>query len=310
MKKAIVTGASGFIGSYLVKELVENNYEVLAIVRENTSNMNRLKDFSNIEIVNCNLDNLNIINETTNKTYDYFFHFAWDGVSGDMQTDYDLQVSNISNTLLALDVAKKLGCKRFIAAGSIQEIECTKEMAEEKEVSNQGNAYKISKMTAHYYSKLKASKVGIDFLWPLLTNTYGPGEVSSRLINTIIRKLIDGKEPALTKADQLYDFIYITDAARAYRYIAERGISYKNYIIGSGRAIPLKEYLLELKEIVNPNINLGFGKYEYNGIYLSKDDLSTVQLSKDTEFKTEISFTDGIQRTMKWINESIKSSSV
>lgn len=304
MNKAIVTGATGFIGSYLVKELIENNYQVLAIVREGTININRLVDSPNLKIVYCNLNNLQNLSIPNEEPYDYFFHMAWDGVSGNLQFDYDLQISNIKSSLSAMDVANRMGCKRFIGAGSIHEIEGNKELSTNDEVVFQGHSYKIAKLAAHYYCKLFASKIGMDFLWPLLTNTYGVGEKSSRLINTIIRQLIRGEEPALTQANQLYDFIYITDAAKAYRCIAEQGISYRNYIIGSGNIIPLRDYLLQLRDIVNPKIELGFGRYQYKGISLSKEELYNDYLMKDTDFQIEVPFSLGIQKTMEWILET------
>jgi nucleoside-diphosphate-sugar epimerase len=298
MKRAIVSGATGFIGSYLVKELLDNNYDVLAIVREDSKNAGRLDANPKLKVIKCNLNELSNLNLQEEMPYDYFFHMAWDGVSGEVQTDYNLQMSNINAALSAMDVAKSMCCKRFIGAGSIHEIECNKELSGDKEVVFQGHSYKIAKLAAHYYCKLYASKIGMDFLWPLLTNTFGAGEVSPRLINTIIRRILEGTEPALTQCDQLYDFIYITDAARAYRLIAEQGISYKNYIIGSGKVVPLKEYITELRDTVNPDIPLGFGKHPYNGIYLNKEELYNDQLLNDTGFQIEVSFEQGIRKTM------------
>ncbi len=306
MKRAIVSGAAGFIGSYLVKELIDNNYEVLAIIRENSTNLQSLIENPNLKIISYDLNDLAKTDFISEKPYDYFFHMAWDGVSGNLQSDYNVQIGNIQTSLLAMDIAKMMGCRRFIGAGSIQEIECNIAMSGNEEVNFQGNSYKIAKLASHYYSKLYASKIGIDFLWPLLTNTFGVGEVSARLINSIIKQLISGIEPALTQGNQLYDFIYITDAVRAYRYIAEYGISYRNYVIGSGNVAPLRDYLSELRDIVNPNLSLGFGKYQYKGIDLSKDDLYNDFLIMDTGFKPEISFAEGIRKTTEWILENFR----
>jgi nucleoside-diphosphate-sugar epimerase len=301
MKRAIITGATGFIGSHLMNELLNNGYQVLAIIRENTTKAHMLTGYDKLQVIQCDLENLANLVINQEEPYEYFFHMAWNGVSGEIQTDYDTQISNIKTSLAAMDFAKKMGCKRFIGAGSIHELECIKELSGDNEIVFQGHAYKIAKLSTHYYCKIYASKIGMDFLWPLLTNTYGSGERSPRLINTMIRQLLDGVEPSLTQCDQLYDFIYITDAVRAYRFIAEMGISYKNYILGSGRVIPLKEYLQEARDVVNTDISLGFGKHPYKGIYLSREDLYNENLSQDTGFNTEISFKEGIKKTIDWI---------
>ncbi|NHM31130.1 NAD-dependent epimerase/dehydratase family protein [Neobacillus terrae] len=300
MKKAIVTGATGFVGHHLVKDLVNNGYKVLAMIRPDSKNIVKLQNIANVEIVEYDLSALKDASRKINDNYDVFFHLGWEGVSGEKQSNYDIQISNIKFSLDAMDLAYQTKCTRFIGAGSIQEKECLIEMPKEQEAKNQGNAYKTAKLAAHFFCKLKASKLNMEFFWPLLTNTYGIGELSNRLVNNVIRQLINGHEPALTKADQLYDFIYITDVARAYRYIAEKGKSYNQYVIGSGRVIPLKDYLVELKDIVKPDATLGFGRHIYSGVYMSIEDLKNENLSKDTGFKIEVPFNEGIRLTAEW----------
>lgn len=302
LKKAVVTGASGFIGSYLVKELSENGYHVLAVVRPATVNKSRIQNIDHVKIVECDLFHLQQLLSSENEQYDFFFHMGWVGVSGKEHSDYKIQMDNIQAALIAMDVAKALGCKRFIGAGSLHELECKIEMEQNIEVKNQGNAYKIAKLAAHYYCKLKASAIGIDFLWPLLTNTYGVGETSARLLNSVIRELLQGKEPELTKGDQLYNFIYVSDAARAYRLIAEKGTSYQKYIIGSEDVHPLKDFLTEIQMIVNPNVPLGFGKHQFSGVYLKESDLYCENLFQ-IGFQTKVPFKKGIIETTKWISD-------
>lgn len=306
MKTAVVTGASGFVGSYLVKDLAANGYRVFAVVRPGTRNLGRLDGVDSVNIVECSLQDIGRLPERIFDSADYFFHMAWAGVSGRDQSDYEVQLRNIRAALDAMDAAKKIGCVRFIGAGSVHELECRKELEQCAEVKNQGNIYKTAKLAAHYYCKLKASAIGIDFLWPRLTNAYGAGEFSVRLVNSVIRKLLQKEEPALTKADQLYDFIYVSDAAKAFRLIAEKGASYENYIIGSGNVRPLKEYLEELRDTVAPGAVLGFGKHPYTGVYLDRSELYSESLSRDTGFQIEIPFEKGIRLTAEWIRQTAR----
>lgn len=303
MKTAVVTGASGFVGSYLVKELVANDYHVYAMVRPGTLNSNRLEGVKSLTLVPCDLKNLESLPKYISGSTDYFFHLAWCGVSGTDQSNYEIQLDNVHASLLAMDVAKQLGCTRFVGAGSIAEFECKKELEQCTEIRNQSNSYKVAKLAAHYYCKLKASSIGMDFLWPHLTNAYGAGEFSARLVNSVIRKLLRGEEPILTKADQLYDFIYVTDAARAFRLVAEKGISYQRYIIGSGKVQLLRNYLEELRDVVSPDASLGFNKHPYTGVYLDQKELFSETLYRDTGFLTDVSFGEGIRLTTQSICE-------
>lgn len=305
MKKAVVTGASGFVGSHLVKELVNNSYEVLAVVRPNTKNLGRIENTPNVTIVECELLELEKLKKIDNESYDYFFHLGWAGVSGLGMADYELQICNVKASIKAIEAAKIMGCKRFIGAGSLHEAECQKELVLPLEVTNQGNAYKIAKLAAHYYCKLRASALQIEFIWPILTNAYGSGENSGRFINYFIQTLLKNQEPELTKADQLYNFIYITDAVRAFRMIAEKGISFQSYIIGTEDVRPLKEFLLEAQNLINSAVPLGFGKKTFSGVYLDKKDLYCDRLFQEIGFRTEVPFWRGIEKTVKWLEHSL-----
>lgn len=302
MKRAIVTGANGFIGSHLVQELLHHDYEVLAVAHteQGTEKLRSLRS-SNVRLVVCNIPDFENLYKAGDGTYDVFFHMAWTGVSGPQSRDASIQMRNIDGAVRAVEAAKNLKCKRFLGAGSIHEIECMKEMELSEAVSNYMNFYKTSKLAAHYYCKLKAAQYGIDFLWPRLTNTYGAGERSGRLISSVIQQLLGGKSPALTDGAQLYNFVYITDAATAYRLIAENGNAFQEYVLGSNEVRSLRDYLMKVREIVNPHVELGFGKHPFRGIYLTEEMLISKGLFEDIGFRPAVTFEEGIKMTSDWL---------
>lgn len=307
MKRAIVTGASGFIGSHLVQELVDHDYEVLAVVHtEQGAEKLRVPGEANVCPVVCDIPDFENLYKAASGTYDVFFHMAWTGVSGPQNRDASLQMRNVEGAIKAMDAAKEMKCKRFVGAGSIHEIECMKEMESSEAVSNYANFYKTSKLAAHYYCKLKASQYGIDFLWPRLTNTYGAGELSGRLISSVIQQLLRGESPALTEGTQLYNFVYITDAAAAYRLIGEKGNAFQEYVLGSNEVRPLKDYLMKVGEIVNPHVELGFGKHSFNGTYLTEDELISEELFDGIGFSPAVAFDEGIKMTADWLRKQGK----
>ncbi|MBS4961102.1 MAG: NAD(P)-dependent oxidoreductase [Clostridiales bacterium] len=305
MKYVIVTGATGFIGGAVVRDLICHDYHVIAIVRPESKNLSRIQGLEQVTILTHPLEQISDL-VIQLKVYEpiYFFHIAWDGVSGENHTNPMVQLKNIETAINCVKIAKEIGCKRFIGAGSIHEIEGEKELSVKGPVVNGRDYYKVAKRTARDFCRLEASLCGLDFLWPQLTNTYGEGEFSDRLINATIRKLQVGQEPSFTKGDQLYDFIYITDVARAYRYIAEKGKSFENYKISSGNIQPLKNYLMELGRTVNEKVRLNFGSAG-NGVYLDKKDLYNDFLSRDTNFLPKVSFAEGIKKTMEWLEQRV-----
>jgi nucleoside-diphosphate-sugar epimerase len=299
MNKAIVVGGAGFVGSMVVRELLDNHVQVTVVVRpgyrDAKQNNHRLEGLD-IKIIECDIKNINKLKLSVNEYgFDVFYHFAWDGLSGDKLLDYTTQIMNIKWIVDAVITASELGCKKFIGAGSITQYEIQQGKANNIDKTKY---YKIAKLACEYMGRTIAFDNKIKFFWPIITNIYGENEVSPRLINSLIRKLLSGEKPALSEGNQIYDFIHVSDAARVFYLIAEKGIENETYVIGSGKAKPLKEFLLALRDIVNPNSELGFGESPFNGIYLPKEAYDISVLQRDTGFEVQIPFEEGIKRTI------------
>lgn len=307
MKKAIVTGATGFIGKFLVRELVKQNVEVIAVVRRGTKNLNTINALP-VKIVECNIADYHMLPDMiADRDIDVVFHIAWQGVSDLDARNEAIQMQNLQSTLDLIDVMHimRIGC--FIGCGSMHEAESLVEMNEDKVISNLGYMYKATKTAAHWIGKAKCGTYGIRFFWPLI-NTYGEEERSARLVNTIIRKVLHGESPDLSAGNQYYDFVHVSDVARALILIAEKGVDGTNYTIGSGDAKPLKEFLKIVGQVANDlhdgePVELGFGKITSNVISLPITTFDVTKLYKDTGFKPLIPFRKGIERTARWIKE-------
>lgn len=307
LKKAIVTGATGFIGKFLVQKLVHEKVDVIAVVRKGSKKIGELTSFP-IRIVECNIADFYLLPELiVDRDIDVLFHLAWQGVSDMDAKNEAIQIQNLISTLNLIDAAKQMSIPTFVGAGSVHEAEAILEMKENKVVSNLGYMYKTAKLAAHWMGKAKAGSMGIHFFWPMI-NTYGEEENSNRLINMLIRKMIRGEEPALSEGSQYYDFVHVADVACALFLIAENGKDGSNYFIGSGNAKPLKEFLEEAGKIVNkmtgkPPVSLGFGKIKSGVVKLPKEIFEVKNLMEDTGFRPTISFEEGIIRTVSYIQQ-------
>lgn len=303
MKRAIVCGGAGFVGSAVVKELLANHTEVTVIVRpgflEENMKQSRLAGLD-VTVLECDIKNIGRIkNQIKASGFDVWYQFAWDGLFGELLVDYTTQIMNIKWGMDAIVTAAELGCKKFIGSGSITQFELLVERTEN--LYDKYRIYKTAKMASEYIGRSVAAEHKIEFIWPIITNIYGPGEFTSRLINSMIRNLLSGKHQYLSEGTQYYDFIYLSDAAKAFRLIGEYGKSGRNYTIASGAAKPLREFLTELTTVVSPGTKLIFGECPFKGISLPKEMYSIKELQEDTGFAPEISFADGIRRTMEWI---------
>ena len=122
MKRAVITGCTGMLGVALIKKLVKEGYEVIAVVRMDSNRIDNIPDDPNVTVLSLPGDDLSKLPEfltlTGKNEAELFFHFAWGGTSGASRNDMDLQNKNIEAALKAVDAAHELGCEVFLGAGS------------------------------------------------------------------------------------------------------------------------------------------------------------------------------------------------
>lgn len=300
MNKVIITGADGFVGSNTVACFLEHGCEVLAL--DIGEIPHRLKNNDKLKYMQCNIeDRAAMLEKIPVGEYDTFIHFAWVGSAGPARVDYNLQMKNALNTVECMKVAKQLGCTRFVCAGSIMEYEVEAVIHSQGSKPGMGYIYGMGKHIAHCMCKSVAVDIGIELVWPMITNAYGVGELSPRFVNTTLRKIINGEPLQFTSATQNYDFVYVTDVARAFYLIAKNGKPFCEYMIGSSTARPLKEFILEMQQALAPDAVPLFGDVPFTGTNMPLCTFDTTATEQDCGFKAEISFAEGTRMTMEWL---------
>lgn len=303
MDKVVVTGANGFIGKQLINKLLEKQVKIVAIAKKFDDILLQNKE---IMRVNCeDKSPFELQDELLSLNVDTFFHFAWAGTSGSLRADYALQLSNVKLTCDYVTLASKVGCKRFIYASSINEMETYEYLQGDDINPSGGYIYGVGKLAAHLMGEVVAKQNGIDFIPVIITNIYGAGEQSARLINTSIRQLLNKEHCSFTEGNQTYDFIYITDAISSIVEVAEKGKAFNHYYIGSGNPKPLREFLLEMRDVVEPTAELGFGDLPFNGKDINYSQFKLNKVEEDTGYKNKISFKEGIKMTMDFIKNGV-----
>ena len=299
MKKVIVTGANGFIGKTLVKALLDKGYSVVAL---DVKFDEILEKNSNVQCVNAmGKDVSSLKNEIPSDNYSCFFHLAWMGTSGPARADYEVQLNNVKLACDYIKLCAEIGCERVVYASSINEMETYEYLQSDNIEPAGGYIYGTGKLAAHLMGETVAKINGVEFIPVIITNIYGIGEKSARMIYTSINKFLKKEHCSFTEGYQTYDFIYISDAINSIIAVAEKGKAFNRYYIGSGEPKPLREFLIEMKNIVDPEAEIGLGDIPFKGIDISYSQFELKKVEEDTGYVNKIPFSKGIKMTAEWM---------
>ncbi|MDR0747706.1 MAG: NAD(P)-dependent oxidoreductase [Helicobacteraceae bacterium] len=274
-KNALISGARGFIGAAVAKELQNRGYTTLDPYHDNLP-----------------------------QKADFYMHFKW--FVKELTKDCSAQLQSVSQSLKALELAAQLGCNKFIFPSSIMEQELWTLDNQKNVKFRASDVYAAAKFCARIMLAIKAEELGIAFIPVVVTNIYGAGEKSERFINSTLRKIKNKecmqKPLEFTAGTQRYDFVYISDAARALADIAEYGLMGRRYTLASGESKPLKSFVLEMLEELKPELSRApspiFGTHKLETVDLPAEVFDNTALRDDTGWKPQVSFRKGIRLTL------------
>lgn len=306
MSNIILTGATSLIGSSLIKLCVDVCDTVYAIVRKNTSRLSNLPKSKNIHLIESDLDEIANLPQLINVKCDIFFHFAWIGVIGTERNNAVLQESNKSCVAEAIKVANKLGCSKFVFAGSQAEYGLHNKPLTCNTVELPITPYGQAKLAVTREGRILANNLKMQFCTGRILSAYGAEDKDNTLISMLIDRCIKGENIDLSSCEQIWDYIYAEDVARAFYLIGKNGVDGKAYPVGSGIGRPLREYVQRIYDIIGNNsakLNFGAVPTGMNSVTFLQADIS--ELTQDTSFIPLMSFDDGIRKTIKKLKLSL-----
>lgn len=297
MIRAVVTGATGFIGRAFIEYLLGEGYCVYAVCRDSSG----LDDLACERLVpiESDFDSYGMLYMQIPEA-DVFYHFAWDGAYGPKTADYAIQMRNARAVCDALMQAVKIGCHKFVLAGTVAELEIREHLANNVCAPRGTCIYAVAKLTAEMMCKTLATQNGIEFNCGLFANIIGPGDRSHRSTNSILHQFLIGQAPKLVKGDGLNDWLYIKDAVRLICAMGECGVNMKTYYIGHNELWPLRKIITLARDVVAPGMELAFGEIP-DAFLTDYSFISTTALYEDTGCKAEYDFEMAIRETAAWV---------
>lgn len=300
MKKAVVTGCTGMIGLALINRLLDNDYEVLALAHSSSKKIDRIPQNDRLKVMLCDLNMFEDIKNRVSEKYDIFYHLAWEGTYGNSRNDMYQQIKNIQYTIDSVQLASYLGCSTYVGAGSQAEYGRVSDIISEKTPTFPENGYGIAKLSAGHMSRIECSRLGIRHIWARIFSVYGPNDNVYTMVTNSIIKMLRNEKPSYTKAEQIWDYLFCEDAADALYLMHQYGKDGAVYCLGSGKAMPLYEYINIMKDVINPNLEIGFGEIPYSDNQVMHLCADISALTKDTGFIPITDFRTGVKKTIEW----------
>jgi len=293
IKNVLVSGATGFFGSYILEELIKQGFKVIILKRSfsNTWRINHL-----LPKIKCyDIDKVSLVQIFQENVIDVVIHTATlYGDNGERLTE--IINSNTIFPLEVLEISIQKGVQYFINMDTFY----TTEM----ELPSQLGYYVFSKKHWLDYAKKMCIQSEINFINLKIENIYGPRENKNRFIPFIINKILNKENKIdLTKGEQIRDFIHVKDAAKACLFILNNLNSCSSGFfetgLGSGNLITIHKLVLLIKKKMNSDISLNFGALDYrkNEIMDSHIDISFFQ---SRGWKPQFSIEEGITDTLKY----------
>ena len=316
MKKVLVTGADGFIGSHLTENLLEKGYEVKAFTLYNSFNTWGWLDslpkekLDQIEIFCGDVRDPNGVREAM-RGVDMVFHLAaliaipFSYHSPDSYVD-----TNIKGTLNVLQAARELETERVLVT-STSEVYGTAQYVpiDEKHPFQGQSPYSATKIGADRLAEsfYRSFKLPVSIVRPF--NTYGPRQSARAVIPTIISQLLAGREEIkLGSLTPTRDFNYVRDTTAGFLAIAESEQTVGEEInIATQREISIGDLAKEIINQINPKARivceeerLRPEKSEVNRLLGSNE-----KIMRLTSWKPQYTFAQGIAETIEWIGSHI-----
>ena len=295
MNKIVITGATSFIGVHLIDEWLKENCEIIAVVRPNTNNLQRIPNDKRVRIVELGMEDYDELPNYISEA-DYFYHLAWEGARAPYRDDKSMQNKNYEYTLNAFESAARIGCTFFMGSGSQAEYGLTSGLVDELYPCHPNTEYGREKLHACEVLSKKAKELNLKFIWIRIFSLYGKYDYNKTLIMSALEKCKNNELIEMTPCTQLWDYLNVADAAKAMKLFALNSCESGIYNIASGVHRPLREFVEEIKAVTNSESILAFGAVNYgaSGPVNLTPNINKVKLALNWEPK--IDFCGGIKQ--------------
>ncbi len=302
----LITGATGFIGSNIVRELVRQKKHVSIIVRDKKLNW-RLKDIAkDLDIYECDILDPKLREIVGKVNADYIFHLASYGNLPHEDDIYKMVDINLKGAINLLNAVKKTPFKLFINSSSGAEYGVKKEDMSETDILEPINNTGVVKSIITLYCQKEAIRNNLPIITFRLFTPYGYFEGDNRLVPSAILSALKGTPINVSSPAYVRDFIFINDVVNA--YIAATEVKHNPgeiYNIGSGKQHSVGEIVRLILEITKSKSIVEWGAVKKQARYIEpvKWQADMSKTKKILHFEPKNSIESGLLQTIQWFKK-------
>lgn len=307
--KILVTGATGFVGSNMVRRLLDEGHEVHIITRESSDKW-RIRDI----LSNLNEHIVDLLDRNRLKPLleqinpDVIFHLATLGIYGGIQSpEEEVIETNLFGTMNLINACENIEYRCFVNTGSSSEYGPKKELMKENDVCEPINVYGISKCAATLYGNFIARTKGKPIIGFRLFSPFGPYDDKSRLMTYAITSALQNKPLLLGNPNAVRDYIYIEDVLDVYLQSIEIAFRLKGEVfnVGSGSEITVSYIVNKIIEITNSKSEIKWNSFPGRAHDTDKWGADIKKVSRSFNWQPKYHIDDGIRQTISWFENNL-----
>jgi nucleoside-diphosphate-sugar epimerase len=299
--KVLLTGASGFVGSYVLRRLLaEGDAEVAVFVRRPGQAWRIRDELARVRVFEAALeDAAGVEAALASFRPTHLAHLAWAGVLGRNRNDPQQQ-DNVAQSLRLLEAALDAGARHFVGLGSQAEYGPCQARIDEATPTAPTTRYGQAKLATCLEAQAMCERHGARFAWLRLFSSYGPQDSPEWMIPYLALKLLHRERPAVTAAEQLWDYVYVDDAAAAIVAVLRSDVASGVFNLGSGSAPRLRDIIERVRDAIDPSLPVGFGEVAYRPDQVMHLEADIGRLARATGWGPKVGLDEGIRRTVDW----------
>ena len=251
-----VTGATGFVGSHLVRHLVESGDAVAVLLRPGSDTWRFADVLEWVEPIGGRLsDTAALSGPLADFKPDVVYHLGWSGSGPEGRDDPHQLKENVADAVALVELAANAGASTLVGMGSQAEFGPIDAVLDESTPSRPISNYGEAKLVAGRLTADLCAARSVSHVWLRLLTSYGPADHPAYLIPHVILSLLQRRKPALTTGNQPGDFLHVRDAADAIRASGLKEACAGTFVLASGDHRPIREVARTKQRTTCPSSN-------------------------------------------------------